>query len=84
MPEFIDPVFVKTSPKRWFSMTKNERFRLVFVKTGSINSEHQIMVNTIPDMVDEENRCEQERGNMDGPEENGHLEKIKTQWSSPV
>jgi hypothetical protein len=38
VPEFIDPVFVKTSPKRSFSMTKNERFRLVFVKTGSINS----------------------------------------------
>ncbi len=36
--EFIDPVFVKTSRKRSFYMTKNERFRLVFVKTGSINS----------------------------------------------
>ncbi len=31
----------------------------------------------IPDMVDEENRREQERGNMDGPEENGHLKNIK-------
>ncbi len=33
VPEFIDPVFAKTSPKRAFSMTKNERFGLVFTKT---------------------------------------------------
>ncbi len=39
LPEFIDPVFAKTSPKRAFSMTKNERFGLVFTKTGSINSD---------------------------------------------
>jgi hypothetical protein len=38
VPEFIDPVFAKTSLNRSFSMTKNERFGLVFVKTGSINS----------------------------------------------
>ncbi len=38
MPEFIDPVFAKTSPKRSFSMTENERFGLVFTKTRSINS----------------------------------------------
>jgi hypothetical protein len=38
VPEFIDPVFAKTSPKRSFSMTKNERFGLVLTKTGSINS----------------------------------------------
>jgi hypothetical protein len=37
-PEIIDPVFAKTSPKRSFCMTENERFGLVFVKTGSINS----------------------------------------------
>ncbi len=36
--EFIDPVFVKTSPKRSFSITENEHFGLVFTKTGSINS----------------------------------------------
>ncbi len=36
--EFIDPVFAKTSPKRSFLMTENERFGLVFAKTGSINS----------------------------------------------
>ncbi len=35
VPKFIDPVFAKTSPKH--SM-KNERFGLVFAKTGSINS----------------------------------------------
>jgi hypothetical protein len=38
VPEFIDPVFAKTSPKRSFSITENERFGLVFVQTGSINS----------------------------------------------
>jgi hypothetical protein len=29
VPEFIDPVSVKTSPKRSFSMTKNERFTVL-------------------------------------------------------
>ncbi len=38
VPEFKDPVFAKTSPKRSFSMSENERFGLVFAKTGSINS----------------------------------------------
>ncbi len=38
VPEIIDPVFAKTSPKRSFCMTENERFGLVFTKTGSINS----------------------------------------------
>ncbi len=38
VPKIIDPVFAKTSPKRSFCMTENERFGLVFVKTGSINS----------------------------------------------
>jgi hypothetical protein len=38
LPECIDPVFVKTSRKRSFSMTENERLGLVFAKTGSINS----------------------------------------------
>jgi hypothetical protein len=38
VPEFIDPVFAKTRPKRSFSMTENERFGLVLAKTGSINS----------------------------------------------
>ncbi len=38
VPEIIDPVFTKTSPKRSFFMTENERFGLVFTKTGSINS----------------------------------------------
>jgi hypothetical protein len=37
--ETIDPVFTKTSPKRSFCMTENERFGLVFTKTGSINSD---------------------------------------------
>jgi hypothetical protein len=34
VPEFIDPVFAKTSPKRSFSLFETERFGLV----GSINS----------------------------------------------
>ncbi len=38
VPEFIAPVFAKTSPKRSFSMTENEHFGLVFAKTVSINS----------------------------------------------
>jgi hypothetical protein len=38
MPEFIVPIFTKTSPKRSFSVIENERFGLVFTKTGSINS----------------------------------------------
>ncbi len=38
MPEIIDLVFAKISPKCSFCMTENERFGLVFAKTGSINS----------------------------------------------
>ncbi len=38
MPEFIDLVLAKTSPKRSFSVKENERFRLVFAKTVSTNS----------------------------------------------
>ncbi len=38
MPEFIDPVFAKTNPKRSFSIIENERFGFVFAKTGSENS----------------------------------------------
>ncbi len=38
MPEIIDPVFVKTSQNARFLLSENERFGLVFVKTGSINS----------------------------------------------
>ncbi len=37
MPEFIDPVFAITNPKRSFSVFVNERFGLVFAKAGSIN-----------------------------------------------
>ena len=38
VPEFIDPVFEKTSPKRSFLVIEYERFVLVFAKSGSINS----------------------------------------------
>jgi hypothetical protein len=38
VPEIIEPVFAETSPKGLFCMTENERFGLVFVKTGSLNS----------------------------------------------
>jgi hypothetical protein len=38
VPEFIDLVFAKTSPKRSFCMTENERIGLVFPKAGSLNS----------------------------------------------
>jgi hypothetical protein len=35
---YIAPVFVKTSPKCSYSVIENERFGLVFAKTGSIIS----------------------------------------------
>ncbi len=38
MPEFLDPVFAKTSPKRAFLVIENERFGHVFARTGFINS----------------------------------------------
>ena len=38
MPEIIEPVFTKTSQNARFLLSENERFGLVFVKTGSINS----------------------------------------------
>ncbi len=36
-PEIMDPVFAKTSQNARFLLSENERFGLVFVKTGSIN-----------------------------------------------
>jgi hypothetical protein len=39
VPEFIDPVFVKTSPKHSFSVIENEHIGLAFKKTGSIISD---------------------------------------------
>ena len=38
VPEFIDPVFMKTSPKRSFSLNRKRAFWLVFAKTVSIIS----------------------------------------------
>ncbi len=38
VPEFTDPVFTKTSPKRWFSLNRKRAFWLVFAKTGTIIS----------------------------------------------
>ncbi len=44
VPEFIDLVFAKTSPKRArFQWLKNERFGLVLAKTGSINSGTEVL-----------------------------------------
>ncbi len=43
VPEFIDPVFAKTSPKRSFLMTENERFGLVSEKSGSINTGTELL-----------------------------------------
>ncbi len=42
MPEIIDPVFAKTSPKRSFSMTEYERFGLVFTKTRVYKFGHRL------------------------------------------
>ncbi len=39
MPEFIDPRFRENKPKRAYSVIENERFGLVFAKTGSIISD---------------------------------------------
>ena len=38
VPEIIVPVLAKTSQNARFLLSENERFGLVFVKTGSINS----------------------------------------------
>ncbi len=47
MPEIIDPVFAKTSQNARFLLSENERFGLVFVKTGSINSGTGLTVGMI-------------------------------------
>ncbi len=44
VPEFIDTVFAKTSPKRSFSVIENERIGLVFAKTGYIISGTDILL----------------------------------------
>jgi hypothetical protein len=44
VPEIIDPVFVKTSQNARFLLSENERFGLVFVKTGSINSGTELCI----------------------------------------
>jgi hypothetical protein len=52
VPEFIDPVFTKTSPKRSFSVIQNERFGLVFAKTGSIISGTGYCINDQPEKLE--------------------------------
>jgi hypothetical protein len=47
VPEFIYPVFVKTSPKRSISMTEKEHFGLVFAKTGSVISGSGVIQCTV-------------------------------------
>jgi hypothetical protein len=47
VPEIIDPVFAKTSQNARFLLSENERFGLVFVKTGSINSGTGLYLSTI-------------------------------------
>jgi hypothetical protein len=47
VPEIIDPVFAKTSQNARFLLSENERFGLVFVKTGSINSDTDIFKTVI-------------------------------------
>jgi hypothetical protein len=43
VPEIIDTVFAKTSPKRSFSMTEYECFGLVFTKTRVYKFGHRSM-----------------------------------------
>jgi hypothetical protein len=45
VPEIIDRVFAKTSQNARFLLSENERFGLVFVKTGSINSGTEELTN---------------------------------------
>jgi hypothetical protein len=45
VPEIIDPVFAKTSQNARFLLSENERFGLVFVKTGSKNSGRELEKN---------------------------------------
>jgi hypothetical protein len=47
VPEIIDPVLAKTSLNTRFLLSENERFGLVFVKTGSIN------LGTVPEIIDQ-------------------------------
>jgi hypothetical protein len=44
VPKFIDAVIAKTSTKRSFSVIENERFGIVFAKTGSIISDTVLFV----------------------------------------
>jgi hypothetical protein len=48
LTEFMDPVSPKTSPKRSVSVKQNERFGLVFAKTGS--STHLEPIDVEPDI----------------------------------
>jgi hypothetical protein len=52
MPEIIDPVFAKTSQNARFLLSENERFGLVFVKTGSINSGTGGFLPAVPEFID--------------------------------
>jgi hypothetical protein len=45
VPEIIDTVFAKTSPKRSFSMTEYERLGLVFTKTRVYKFGHWLLYN---------------------------------------
>jgi hypothetical protein len=46
VPEFIDPVFTKTSPKRSFSLNRKRAFWHVFAKTGSIISVTGLLISS--------------------------------------
>jgi hypothetical protein len=48
VPEIIDTVFAKTSPKLSFSMTEYERFGLVFTKTRFYKFGHWKILNSDP------------------------------------
>jgi hypothetical protein len=52
VPEFIDPVFTKTSPKRSFSLNRKRAFWLVFAKTGSIISGTECQFKIFTKFVD--------------------------------
>jgi hypothetical protein len=47
VPEIIDLVFAKASPKRSFSMTEYERFGLVFTKTRVYKFGHRLLLTAV-------------------------------------
>jgi hypothetical protein len=72
VPEIIDPVFAKTSPKRSFSITEYERFGLVFMKTRVYKFGHR-KIHTYGDVKQSTNQI------LPNIQENYLLPQVKLQ-----